>query len=273
MPLAGLSFLAVATFSTALAQPEPSAPAAAKPAAGAVPPASKKAACATRILPLVISNQWTYIAVPPVIQLDPKELAQLPNQPKKVIVTVKDFTTNAGVTTVTLEEQSFLDDKNPRVITSTITCSATKFDISNESFFFAGEPGGYYGLEITSVERKGTTWSLLRGQLAETKWRDDVVVKWKRVGAAGSGKVEMEREMIPEERESVTTPYGIYTAEPLAISITGRVFVDGATAGSEPYPLKAPMINKLWLVEGVGVVQVRNSFSHAYVLSSAKLVK
>lgn len=244
-----------------------------------------KPVCPTRTLPLVVGNTWTYIAIPPAVQLDQKELAQLPNQPKKVVITVKEANTNAGLTTVTLEEQSFLDDKAPRTLTSTIICNPTKFDISPESFFFNGEPGGYYGMELTSMERKGTTWALLRGVIPELKWREDVVIKWKRVGAPGTGTLEMERELIPEEREKVETPYGIYTAEPLAISVTGRVFVDGAmpsvpkdappgTAPTvEPYPLKSPMINKLWLVEGTGVIKVVNSFSHAYVLSTAAIAK
>jgi hypothetical protein len=221
----------------------------------------------------VPGNQWTFIAAPPAVVLDQKELAKLPNQPKKVIVTVKEFTANAGVNTVTLEERSFLSDKDPRVVTSTITCGPNKFDISNESFFFAGEPGGYYGLEITAFERKGTTWNLPRGVIAEAKWREDVIVTWKRVGAPGGGKLEMEREFIPEDREEVITPFAVFRAEPLAISITGRVFVDGATAGAEPYPLQSPMVNKLWLADGVGVVKVQNSFSHVYVLSEAKLAK
>jgi hypothetical protein len=309
MPLAGLFLLAAAPLVAAQAQPEtppaapatpaPAAPAATpaeppaapaapaapatsgtpaagQPKAGAVPAASLpkgKPACATRLLPLVIGNTWTYISAPPSVQLDTKELAQLPNQPKKVIITVKDVSTTAGISTVTLEEQSFLDDKTPRVLTTTVTCGPTKFDISYDSFFFAGEPGGSYGLEMTSFERKGTTWGLVRGQVPDAKWREDVVINWKRVGAAGSGKLEMEREFTPEERAEVTTPYAVMRAEPLAISVTGRVFVDGATAGADPYPLKAPMIDRLWLVDGVGVVKAVNSFTHTYVLSEAKLAK
>lgn len=244
-----------------------------------------KPVCPTRTLPLVIGNTWTYISAPPIVQLDQKELAQLPNQPKKVVITVKESATNAGVTTVKLLEESWLDDKAPRQIETTIVCSATKFDIAPESFFFAGEPGGYYGLQLASVERKGTTWGLVRGVIPDVEWREDLVVTWKRVGAPGSGKLEMERQIIPAEREEVKTPYGVYRAEPLHINITGRVFVDNAfpsvPAGSppgtaptvEPYPLKAGMRNTLWVVEGVGIVQARNSFEHLYVLSTGAIAK
>jgi hypothetical protein len=186
---------------------------------------------------------------------------------------------------VKLLEESWLDDKAPRQLETSITCSATKFDISLESFFFNGEPGGYYGLEMASVERKGTTWALVRGVIPDLQWLEELVVTWKRVGAPGSGKLEMERQIIPAEREEVKTPYGVYRAEPLHIKVTGRVFLDNAFPGVppgsppgtaptiEPYPLKAGMQNTLWIVEGVGVVQVKNSFEHFYVLSAAAIAK
>ena len=279
-------------------KPAPAAPAAptttaapattGAPAAAPVPVANLpkgKPVCPTRTLPLVVGNTWTYISAPPLIQLDTKELAQLPNQPKKVVITVKEASTTAGITTVTLAEDSFLGDKAPRTLLTKIVCGPSKFDISPESFFFAGEPGGYYGIELTSIERKGTTWALVRGLVPELKWREDLIITWKRVGAKGSGKLEMERELIPEERQEVKTPYGVYRAEPLAISVTGRVSVDnpfaavppnspaGTPPSADPYPLKSPMINKLWLVEGLGVVQAQNSFQHLYVLSAAAVAK
>ncbi|HRC59301.1 MAG TPA: hypothetical protein PKU97_25440, partial [Kofleriaceae bacterium] len=170
--------------------------------------------------------------------------------------------------------QSFLKlEEPPRTLTTTITCGPTKFDIGLESFFFAGEPGGYWGLEMTGVERKGTTWNLLRGTLPDLKWREDVTVTWKRVGVGGSGRLEMEREFVPEERQQVTTPSGIFNAEPLAIVVTGRVFVDGAAPGAEPYGFKEGMTNRMWLVDNIGAVQVENSFGHRYVLLNAKLAR
>lgn len=236
--------------------------------------ATKKSACVVRALPLTPGNQWTYIGAPASRQLDQREAAQVPKQPEKVILTVTDSVTNAGVTTVTLEEQSFLAEKEPpRVLTTTITCSQQKFDIPVESFLFSGEPGGYWGLEMTNITRKGTTWALQRGLLPDLKWREDLIITWKRVGVAGSGKLEMEREIVPQDRQQVTTPAGVFNAEPLAIITTGRVFVDGATAGAEPYPFKEGMTNTLWVMDGIGLVQAENSFMHRYVLLSAKLAR
>jgi hypothetical protein len=265
----GATSAAPAATSAAPAQPGAPAGTAAKPPAN-LP--KGRPVCNNRSLPLVVGNQWTYIAVPPPIQLSQKEIAQLPNQPKTIIITVKDSSVTDGVTTVTLQEDVYLSEK-PRTIMSTIVCSATRFDISPDSFFFAGEPGGYYGLEIGPLERKGTTWAVARGALSEVKWREDIVLQWKRVGSAGSGKLEMEREFIPEERAVVGVPYGTFRAEPVAISVTGRVTVDGAPADAAPYPFKAPMIDRLWFAEGVGIVQVHNSFPHAYMLSTALLAK
>lgn len=279
---------------TAEAKPAPAAataaPSGTAPATGAAPgapragaqavnpitrfAATKKSACVVRALPLTPGNQWTYIGAPPSRALDQREAAQVPKQPEKVIVTVLDSVTTAGVTTVTLEEQSFLAEKEPpRVLTTTITCGPQKFDISVESFLFSGEPGGYWGLELTNVTRKGTTWALQKGLLPDLKWREDLVINWKRVGAAGTGKLEMEREIVPEDRQQTTTPAGVFNAEPLAIIITGRVFVDGATAGAEPYPFKEGMTNRLWVMDGIGLVQAENSFMHRYVLLSAKLAR
>lgn len=257
-------------------------PAAGAPGAPATPAANpitrfaatKKSGCVVRALPLTPGNQWTYIGAPASRTLDQREAAQVPKQPEKVIVTVTDSVTTAGVTTVTLEEQSFLAEKEPpRVLTTTITCSQQKFDIPVESFLFSGEPGGYWGLEMTDIARKGTTWALQRGILPDLKWREDLVITWKRVGAGGSGKLEMEREFVPQDRLQVTTPAGVFNAEPLAIVTTGRVFVDGTAAGSAPYPFKEGMTNTLWVMDGIGLVQAENSFMHRYVLLSAKLAR
>lgn len=260
----------------AAATTKPAAGAPATPAANPITRfvATKKSGCVVRALPLTPGNQWTYIGAPASRALDQREAAQVPKQPEKVILTVTDSVTTAGVTTVTIEEQSFLAEKEPpRVLTTTITCSQQKFDIPVESFLFSGEPGGYWGLEMTNVARKGTTWALQRGLLPDLKWREDLVVTWKRVGSAGSGKLEMEREIVPQDRQQVTTPAGVFNAEPLAIITTGRVFVDGATEGSEPYPFKEGMTNTLWVMDGIGLVQAENSFLHRYVLLSAKLAR
>ena len=72
--------------------------------------------------------------------------------------------------------------------------------ISPDSFFFAGEPGGYVGLEITKLERlKGTSLAFVKGGVGEAEWREDLVMTWaqkphENSGATlASGKLEIGR--------------------------------------------------------------------------------
>ena len=66
---------------------------------------------------------------------------------------MKSIETKGTDTVVTLEEKITYElTKDPeearvldeRIDHATITCNAKKFDISPDSFFFAGEPGGYH---------------------------------------------------------------------------------------------------------------------------------
>ena len=243
-------------------------------------------ACGARILPLVEGNRWTYGFV----QSDapPRDdLVKLsPTQPMTVVVTVKTVETKGPDTVVTLEEKTTSDlSKDPkkhiiddRTITSTITCNAKKFEISPDSFFFAGEPGGYFGITFDKFDRpKDTTWKLVNGTIGDGQWREDVVAHFTRTPTAGveakldSGKLELERQFTPEQPERLNTSVGLYTAERLALSTTGRVTLDHAQPDTKPMDLPANWINRLWLVPNVGVVQVLNAYSHKYILTDVQL--
>jgi hypothetical protein len=243
-------------------------------------------ACGARILPLVEGNRWTYGFV----QSDatpPPDLAKLmPTQPSSVVITVKTIETKGPDTVVTLEEKTTADlSKDPkkhimdeRTITSTITCSAKKFEISPDSFFFAGEPGGYFGLTFDKFDRpKDTTWKLVNGTIGDGQWREDIVAHFSRTPTTGveakldGGKLELERQFTPEQPERLNTSIGLYTAERLALSTTGRVTLDHAQPDTKPMDLPAGWLNRLWLVPNVGVVQVLNAYSHKYILTDVQL--
>jgi hypothetical protein len=243
-------------------------------------------ACGAKIMPLVEGNKWTYgfVAAP----IPPREdLAKLtPSQPKEIVVTVKSVETRGTETFVTLEEKSVADlSKDPkkqildeRTITSTITCSPTKFEISPESFFFAGEPGGFFGLTFDKFERtKDTTWKLVAGTIGDAEWREDIVAQFSRTptpgsGAKlGSGKIELERKFTPAQPENINTKVGMYLAEHFAITTTGRVTLDNPQPGTVPMELPAAWINQLWLAPNVGVIQVLNSYAHMYMLQEVQL--
>ena len=243
--------------------------------------------CGAKILPLVEGNQWTYAQVAAPMPPDDKVKRISPTQPKTVVITVKKVEKQGADTVVTLEEKITTDltkdEKKPvvddHVLETTITCGAKgKFEISPDSFFFAGEPGGYYGLKIDDLTRsRDTSIKLTNGGIGDKEWREDIVAHWTRVptpgsdAKLGSGKLELERAFTPEQPEIVITKLGSFTAEKLGLVTTGRVTLDGAPPEMKPMELPAGWISTLWMAQGVGLVQALNSYAHQYQLVDAKL--
>jgi len=260
--------------------------AAAAPKAGAAG-AKVSPACGATVLPLVVGNNWTYATAPAPLPATPDIVRISPPLPKSFLITVKSVETKGADTVVTLEEKISYDytkdTKKPiledRVVISTITCNAKKFDISPESFFFAGEPGGFGGLALDKVDRKGTSWLLAKGTFGENEWPEDLAVQWTRKAAEGSGatygsgKLELERRFTPLEAEAVVTKAGSYPkSEKLAIKTTGRVTLEKPlTADLKPMELPADWINQFWFVEGTGVVQTLNRYAQMYQLVDSQL--
>lgn len=239
--------------------------------------APKKAAapqspCGIKFLPVAVGNTWTYKNVPAPIALPPAEEKQAPLPAKQVSVAITAVTAQGPDTMVTFEETV-----DGRKLTTSMKCSAGKIEFSPDAFFFNAEPGGYLGLELSNLERKGSTWTLTNGTIGEAPWQESFVAKWKRLPTKGTnasvnaGKVEVERVFTPAEPENVATPNGPVLAEKLAIAVTGRITVDGSAADVKPYELKAGIINTLWFADNIGVAQVLNAYAHMYVLSEVKL--
>lgn len=256
--------------------------AAARPKAGAA-----KDACGAKILPLAVGNTWTYTSIPSPLPPTDQIKRISPTQPKTIVVTVKDVAANKGETVVTLEEKVTVDrttdPKKPQVdefsYTSTITCNDKKFDISPNSYFFAGEPGGVFGLEITQLDRvNGTSLKLTKkGGIGDQLWGEDLKMTWTRKptegsGAQlGSGKLELERRFTPQEPEQVTTHQGVYRSEKIGLVTTGRVTLDNASPDTKPMELPANWISQLWMADGVGVVQTLNSYAQMYQLTESNV--
>ena len=243
-------------------------------------------ACGVKILPLVEGNSWTYGFVASNVPPRPDLVKLLPAQPGEVVITVKSIETVGGDTVVKLEEKTTADlSKDPRkhildqrTINSTITCNPKKFEISPDSFFFAGEPGGYFGLVFDKVERpKDTSWKLVNGTIGDSKWREDIIAHFVRTptqdsGAKlDSGKLELEREFTPAAEQRLNTQAGVYTAEHLVLKTTGRVTLDHPQPDTKPMEFPEGWINQLWLVPNAGLVQVLNAYGHMYTLTAAQL--
>jgi hypothetical protein len=251
----------------------------AKPSAGA---GAKGGACGAAVLPLKEGNSWTYTFVPAPAPA-PRDIAPIaPPSAKTIVITVKSVETKGADTVVNLEEKVSYELKSTdgkkapldeRVVKTTITCGAKKLDISPESFFFAGEPGGFGGLTLDKVERKGTSLQLTNGTFGEQPWPEDLVIQWSHKGAEGvnvrhdAGKLEIERRFQPQEPEQLSTKAGTYKAEKLILTVTGRVTLAKPIA-PEPKPAEVPAgwASQLWFAEGTGMVQSLNHYAHMYQL-------
>ncbi|MEJ7603770.1 MAG: hypothetical protein WKG01_38135, partial [Kofleriaceae bacterium] len=213
-----------------------SAPASAAPKKAAGKPTPP--ACGVKVLPLVTGNSWTYQSVAGPAQTDPAIDRMAPVAPKSFVISVTKVEAKGADTVVSLEEKLSYEGRDPKkptvtekVVASTITCNAKgKFEISPESYFFAGEPGGWYGLKFDKFDRKKeTTWKLTKGTIGEADWIEEIDAHFGREATTGvevktsAGKVSLERKFQPQEPETIITKLGTYKAEKLILTTTGRV--------------------------------------------------
>ena len=244
-------------------------------------------ACGAKILPLVAGNSWRYEAVVAPLPAEEAIAKLAPPEPKFFTITVTTVDAKGPDTLVSLEEKvtydTSRDSSKPkleeRTVQTTIVCNAKgKFEVSPDSYFFAGEPGGYFGMTLDKVDRpRDTSFKLVNGTIGEAEWREDIMAHFTRTptpgtdAKLGSGKLELERKFTPALPESVSTKMGGYNAEKLGLTTTGRVTLDGAPADAKPMELPAGWTNILWLAPGVGMVQSLNKYAHMYQLADATL--
>lgn len=229
-------------------------------------------ACGVTAIPLTVGNEWTYEAagLPADRALSEAQMKAQPVVPKRVTISVKSVDTKDGVTTVGLSE-----DIDGRVHASSITCTATSFQVSPNAFWFNGEPGDVFGIELTDVERKGKTLDLVAGKLTTlADWHDDLNAKWKHlvvgkvIPTMRSGTLSLTRHIVTQPSESVTTKAGTWKAAKLGIETTIKVTIDPAP----PNPLRdiPLLVNFIYLVDGVGVVQTMN-YTAQFLLVNSKV--
>jgi len=204
------------------------------------------------VLPLQVGNTWTYEAVQardgkgtPIVERDDmKKLRPLPAI--KIVVTVTAVDKKEQEATVKLKETITYDITKgetkklfDQVVESTIVCSPKgKFDISPQSFFFAGEPGGFRGINFSRFERKKeTTLKLTNGTIGETEWIEEISAEYQKEPFKGSnaklsgGKLDMERKFTPLAAEGFRSRKLEYpSAEKLHLRTSGRVVLDTKVA-------------------------------------------
>lgn len=256
-------------------------------------PKGKQAACGARILPLAEGNSWTYESVIPKDAILP-ELAKLAPRPAKSIkIVVKSVTTKGADTVVALEETNVYEiipenkeKKKPAVmadvvVNSTIVCNKTKFEISPDSFFFAGEPGGFRNLTLDKIERtKATSLKLVNGTIGDEPWEEDISAHFTRQPGKGAdvklsaGKIDMERSFTPAQPEDVASRKGDHwrKAEKLQLITTGRITLDTPVSPNPvAHELPKNWVSLIWLSLDVGVIQTLNMFAHQYQLTESTL--
>jgi hypothetical protein len=231
-----------------------------------------KSACGVRLLPLTVGNKWTFIPATPPTEPPENLVRHLPVQPKQVVIEVKDIVTDGDKSVVKLEE-----DIDGRKLETTITCGGGVFEASPDSFFFAGEPGGDYGVELSNVVRTLKDTDAGPSKPWGKIWREDLTANWKRIPEAGmtidlgTGKLEVERVNrlgVPEKVSPVYKKDMI--AQRVTYEVSGRVSIDGI---DKKFEMPAGLVNVIWFADGIGPVQANNSYYHAYQLSDVTIVK
>ncbi len=210
-----------------------------------------------------------------------------PPEPRFFTITVKSIDTppKGGDTLVTLEEKVTYDlSRDPakpkldeRTVNSTITCNAKgKFEVSPDSYFFAGEPGGYFGMTLDKIDHpRDTTYKLTNGSIGQDEWREDVITHFTRTPTAGidvklgSGKLELERKFTPAQPEEREHEDGRLPRREARARDHGPR--DARWRHPHRSELPAGWQNVLWLAPGVGMVQSLNAYAHQYQLTEATL--
>jgi hypothetical protein len=227
------------------------------PAALAQPkaPAKVTSVCPGKVLPLAVGNTWTYESVQASdgkggVIMPREDLIKLrPLPATKIVVTVTGAETDkkSQETTVSLKETITYDiTKDPKtpklfdqVVESTIVCSPKgKFEISPQSFFFAGEPGGFRGLTFSKFERKKeTSLKLTNNTIGDAEWIEEIAAEYQKEATKGSGaklgggKLEMERKFTPQAAEGVRTRTQLFpVTEKLRLRTSGRIMLDTKVA-------------------------------------------
>ncbi len=242
-------------------------------------------ACGETVIPLAVGHEWVYKPITPLGQPppNPNDAKKYPPRAKQITIDVVGIETANNVTTVQLQE-----DVDGHKLKTSITCTADKFTVDPQSFFFAGEPGGAYHLEFTDFQHKdGTTLKLAGGKLSGPDWRDDVIGSWKQTPTQGAdaklwqGKLEIERAFKIAGTDDITTSldgqaHTFAKAQKVTLDITGRITLDPP----DPNPSEFPdgYSNTFWFADDIGVVQTQNSYGppnygHTYQLVSVKLQK
>ncbi|ACY15888.1 hypothetical protein Hoch_3386 [Haliangium ochraceum DSM 14365] len=235
-------------------------------------------------MPFAEGFQWTYIAVSPpeeTLKAAMKIAANKPKQPDKFVVKVTSVqpAAEAGVTDITLEETSYVTPMGSEEVielsrTTKLSCVKDALDVSLDSFFFSGEPGGPMHYEVSEGERpEGEhSYKFQLGTLRVPEWIVNVTGTFQRNPSEGTdvrledGTLDLQRIMKRGGAEEVGVAYGTFSATPVQVELVGSVTLN-MQPEAEKFSIPANTFTKLWVADDIGIIQVANSNGHNYQLS------
>ncbi len=243
-----------------------------------------KPACGIKYLPLVEGNTWIYEPMDPP-EVAPGQAAAAPGKrkrwatvkpPDKVTIRVTKIEPDGKkATVITLEETAGADTRTVK-----LRCSKAGLEVSPQSFFFSGSPGGGYLMELSNLTRTGKPFPSGRAGLrATTGWTETINADVTRTaskpvaGAAAvhpAAKLTVERSVLIEGIQPVAVSSGNYPkATRVRIDLSGRATIMEPTKRVKEIP--AAQVGILWFANNVGVVQTRDSAGRWFQLTSTVL--
>ena len=229
--------------------------------------AGAAAPCGLDFLPLVEGTEWTYEPFVPESAPDVPGLHT--ERPPSLTVKVTAVKESGSETHITVEESW-----RKVAVSTELVCTKDGLRVPPQSFFFAGEPGGGVGMELTDLKSTGgdTYAAGKKGLAGETyvEFKAQAV----RTPAEGSGatippaNLEVERKMVVRGRETTESSMGEHKAVKVQVQTTGRA----ALAAQKDKPFNMPAVDSLlWFAPGVGLVRAETSAGTGWKLTGHKL--
>jgi hypothetical protein len=247
----------LALFSALLLVPAP-APAA-KPKGGQA--GGKPPACGMSYIPVVEGNTWAYKS----------------NLGKVIvvrIVSVGQGKDAAGRPATIIEAD---EQYEGRALKTQWTCTPDKgLVVPPDSMFFAAEPGGGIGDQMTITAHEHVTLQPDATLVQDANWVEIIKADVARTDTSASGathlpaKVELDRHVIVHNTENVATAVGQWNALKIGFELRGRGIVGDEVA---EIPAKGDHPGTLWVVKGLGIVRMQDNFDKTWDLAESNLLK
>jgi hypothetical protein len=228
------------------------------------------APCGGSFMPIAEGAQRTYQYYKPESAPPPKPGQVILEQPKLLTIKVASMEKQDDATVVHLQE-AYGDVTQE----TTITCSKDGVAVSPHSFFFAGEPGGGLGIELSDIQRDGT--SIPDKLRPGVSWSEQLSAKVTRTPSEGTeaelgaGKIQVERRLQVTSRERAKSSSKSYPAYRVDFELSGRGMVEPELETGVEIPAGAR--GTMWFASRAGLVRAENAHGEGWKLLEAAPVQ